>query len=90
MEAAGAYVAAVRDTIKLRGVPKDQPTNRGPKGARGRGNDLGYGNNGWYETMGYPQPSPSPKILIQKVLWRDAVHRLNVGGCARTRYKTLG
>jgi hypothetical protein len=32
--------------------------SRPPKGACGRGNDLGYGNNALDATMGYPQPSP--------------------------------
>lgn len=54
------------DTVKLRGLPKDFDTKRRWKQRRGRGNDLGYGNNSKYgclilrHEMGNPQPSPNP------------------------------
>lgn len=45
------------------------------KVGRGRGNDLGYGNNARDVTMDDPQPSPTAPPGVM-----DAVQRLNGGG----------
>ena len=39
-------------------------TKRVLRSARGRGNDLGYGNNARDATMGDPQPSPAAACLL--------------------------
>ena len=57
------------DTIELREVPKAPHTKREPKGERGQGNDLGYGNSGGDATMGNPQPSP--KGVRLRMQFRD-------------------
>jgi hypothetical protein len=62
------------DTVKLREHPKARTTKPTPKGAGGRGNDLGYGNNVRDATVDNLQPSATARRATR------AVHRLDVGG----------
>jgi hypothetical protein len=81
------------DTVKLRGRPPDSRTPSGsPKGARGRGNDPGYGNSIERRLpveqhdrgeVGHPQPSPTAAFagsMSSERTPKDAVHRLHGGG----------
>jgi hypothetical protein len=43
---------------------KPSATKRATKGARGRGNDLGYGKNAEDVTMDDPQPSPNAILSL--------------------------
>ena len=73
-------MGAACDTVKLRGVPKADATKQVPKGACGRGNDLGYGKNASDATMDNPQPSPEASSPPGGAKGMDAVQRLNGGG----------
>ncbi len=76
------------DTVKLRGPPQHLRTPSGsPEGARGRGNDPGYGNS--VEGRSDPESLRAWKWGIRSQVLRraparcaptDAVHRLDGGG----------
>jgi hypothetical protein len=55
-------------------------TKHAPKGARGRGNDLGYGKSTPDATMDDPQPSPKSPRPPEAAGDTGAVQRLDGGG----------
>ena len=64
---------------------KPTATKLAPKGASGRGNDLGYGNSAEDTTMDNPQPSPKLESR-ESAFDTDAVQRLNGGGSHGERF----